>query len=264
MSLSGPVPHVPLRFLSGPSQVQPLSGPAPLRPLSGPAPLRSSPSQAPLRPLSGPAPLRSSPSQVQALSGPGPLRSSTNPPPLPLPAGAENIERVLITIIQGAVDFPDPIAQKTCFIILSKLVDLWGEEPSVEPASLRGPLVVFRAASDSTSCVPGGKDGLVGFLDFIYKHIVPACFLAPLKPTFDLTDAQTMLVRCHSLIDTFLEEGHLLSLRLSKFCKIKHKLVLFYIMSNLYCLYYLVYLMSFSPLPSDAVRMRTYIENDSS
>lgn len=40
----------------------------------------------------------------------------------------------------------------------------------------------------------GGKDGLVGFPDFIYKHIVPACFLAPLKPTFDLSDAQTVLV----------------------------------------------------------------------
>ncbi|KAK6292276.1 hypothetical protein J4Q44_G00368600 [Coregonus suidteri] len=40
--------------------------------------------------------------------------------------GVENIERVLFTIIQGAVDFPDPIAQKTCFIILSKLVELWG------------------------------------------------------------------------------------------------------------------------------------------
>uniref|UniRef100_A0A667YNQ4 Exportin-T n=1 Tax=Myripristis murdjan TaxID=586833 RepID=A0A667YNQ4_9TELE len=78
--------------------------------------------------------------------------------------GAENIERVVFTIIQGAVDFPDPIAQKTCFIILSKLVELWG-----------------------------GKDGMVGFPDFIYKHIVPACFLAPLKPTFDLTDAQTVL-----------------------------------------------------------------------
>lgn len=33
----------------------------------------------------------------------------------------------MFTIIQGAVDFPDPIAQKTCFIILSKLVELWGE-----------------------------------------------------------------------------------------------------------------------------------------
>ncbi|XP_036375883.1 exportin-T isoform X1 [Megalops cyprinoides] len=78
--------------------------------------------------------------------------------------GAENIERVLFTIIQGAVDFPDPVAQRTCFIILSKLVEHWG-----------------------------GKDGLVGFPDFIYKHIVPACFLAPLKPTFDLSDAQTIL-----------------------------------------------------------------------
>uniref|UniRef100_A0A8C5AYP8 Exportin-T n=1 Tax=Gadus morhua TaxID=8049 RepID=A0A8C5AYP8_GADMO len=78
--------------------------------------------------------------------------------------GAENIEKVLFTIIQGAVDFPDPIAQKTCFIVLSRLVELWG-----------------------------GEGGMVGFPDFIYKHIVPACFLAPLKPTFDLTDAQTIL-----------------------------------------------------------------------
>ncbi|TNM91451.1 exportin-T isoform X1 [Takifugu flavidus] len=78
--------------------------------------------------------------------------------------GAENVERVVFTIIQGAVDIPDPIGQKTCFIILSKLVELWG-----------------------------GKDGMVGFPDFIYKHIVPACFLAPLKPTFDLADAQTVL-----------------------------------------------------------------------
>uniref|UniRef100_A0A803TJA3 Exportin-T n=1 Tax=Anolis carolinensis TaxID=28377 RepID=A0A803TJA3_ANOCA len=78
--------------------------------------------------------------------------------------GAENVEHVLITVIQGAVDYPDPIAQKTCFIILSKLVELWG-----------------------------GKDGPVGFADFVYKHIVPACFLAPLKQTFDLADAQTVL-----------------------------------------------------------------------
>lgn len=35
---------------------------------------------------------------------------------------------------------------------------------------------------------------MVGFPDFLYKHIVPACFLAPLKPTFDLSDAQTVLV----------------------------------------------------------------------
>ena len=42
-------------------------------------------------------------------------------------SGAENVERVLVTVIQGAVEHPDPIAQKTCFIILSKLVELWGK-----------------------------------------------------------------------------------------------------------------------------------------
>lgn len=49
-------------------------------------------------------------------------------------SGAENVERVLVTVIQGAVEYPDPIAQKTCFIILSKLVELWGE---------RNPLFLF-------------------------------------------------------------------------------------------------------------------------
>ncbi|KAM8973124.1 exportin-T isoform 2-T2 [Pelodytes ibericus] len=95
--------------------------------------------------------------------------------------GAENVERVLFTVIQGAVDYPDPIAQKTCFIILSKLVELWA-----------------------------GKDGLVGFADFVYKHIVPACFLAPLKPTFDLADAQTVLAlsECAITIKTiYLKRG---------------------------------------------------------
>ncbi|TRY89702.1 hypothetical protein DNTS_025199 [Danionella cerebrum] len=94
--------------------------------------------------------------------------------------GVENIERVLFTIIQGAVDFPDPIAQKTCFIILSRLVELWG-----------------------------GKDGLVGFPDFIYKHIVPACFMAPLKPTFDLSDAQTVLgPECIQFLQEYLPSLH--------------------------------------------------------
>lgn len=98
------------------------------------------------------------------------------------------MERVVFTIIQGAVDIPDPIAQKTCFIILSKLVELWGETPG-GGGCLRQPGLSAHPLSSA-----GGKDGMVGFPDFIYKHIVPACFLAPLKPTFDLADAQTVLV----------------------------------------------------------------------
>jgi len=35
---------------------------------------------------------------------------------------------------------------------------------------------------------------MLGFNEFIYKHIIPACFMAPMKPTFDLTDAQTVQV----------------------------------------------------------------------
>lgn len=106
--------------------------------------------------------------------------------------GAENVERVIFTIIQGAVDIPDPVAQKTCFIILSKLVELWGETPSMWLSDLE------CVVCSHVLCFAGGKDGMVGFPDFIYKHIVPACFLAPLKPTFDLADAQTVLVSLSS------------------------------------------------------------------
>ena len=41
----------------------------------------------------------------------------------------------------------------------------------------------------------GGSNGLNGFGEFIYESIVPASFVAPMKSTFDLNDAQTILVR---------------------------------------------------------------------
>lgn len=39
----------------------------------------------------------------------------------------------------------------------------------------------------------GGQDNPEGFIDFLYKNILPACFMAPLKPHFDISDAQTLL-----------------------------------------------------------------------
>ncbi|XP_074646295.1 exportin-T-like [Tubulanus polymorphus] len=77
----------------------------------------------------------------------------------------QNLQQVLMTVIQGAVELPDPVGQKMCFSILKKLVEVWG----------------------SNEC-------LAGFGEFIYKNIIPACFLAPMKPTFDLSDGQTVLV----------------------------------------------------------------------
>lgn len=76
----------------------------------------------------------------------------------------EDLHQVLLTLIQGGVEFPDPVAQKISFNILRKLVELWG-----------------------------GSDGLNGFRQFIYDSIVPASFVAPMKSTFDLNDAQTIL-----------------------------------------------------------------------
>lgn len=79
----------------------------------------------------------------------------------------------------------------------------------------------------------------MGFPDFIYKHIVPACFLAPLKPTFDLSDAQTVLVSPDPTTST----GSIA------------------VMSQLFPCSLIGPL---SPSPPDAVRVRPHAEDDSS
>lgn len=40
----------------------------------------------------------------------------------------------------------------------------------------------------------GDKNGFNGFEDFMFKNILPACFIAPMKPSFDLSDGQTVCV----------------------------------------------------------------------
>ena len=36
--------------------------------------------------------------------------------------------QVLMSVVQGAVEFPDPVAQKNCFVILRRLTEAWGEK----------------------------------------------------------------------------------------------------------------------------------------
>ncbi|XP_069101295.1 exportin-T-like isoform X2 [Argopecten irradians] len=92
----------------------------------------------------------------------------------------QNLHDVLVTIVQGAVDLPDPQSQKMCFSILRKLVDCWG----------------------------GQDTSIPGFLEFIYDSILPACFMAPFKPTFDLNDGQSSLAlgECALCLKTILEK----------------------------------------------------------
>ena len=47
---------------------------------------------------------------------------------------------------------------------------------------------------DAISLSPGSEGVLPGFVEYTYKHILPACFLAPLRATFDLNDGYAFLV----------------------------------------------------------------------
>ncbi|XP_071513224.1 exportin-T-like isoform X2 [Panulirus ornatus] len=82
------------------------------------------------------------------------------------------LQQVLMSVVQGAVEFPDPVAQKNCFVILRRLTEAWGVKDAGPP----------------------------GFVEFLYTQVVPACFLAPLKTNFDLNDAQTILALHESVM----------------------------------------------------------------
>eukprot|EP00795_Rhopilema_esculentum_P002275 gene2275-17888_t len=78
--------------------------------------------------------------------------------------GADSIKTILYSVVQGAAEIPDPQGQKNCFVILGKFIDLFGDEMN-----------------------------WMGFKEFTYENILPACLVAPLKPVFDLNDGQCFL-----------------------------------------------------------------------
>ncbi|CAL4069597.1 unnamed protein product, partial [Meganyctiphanes norvegica] len=85
---------------------------------------------------------------------------------------ANVLNQVLMSVVQGAVEFQDPVAQKNCFVILRRLTEAWGEKDLGPPQ----------------------------FVEFLYTQVVPACFVAPLKTSFDLNDAQTILALHESVM----------------------------------------------------------------
>ncbi|XP_065350513.1 exportin-T-like [Cloeon dipterum] len=75
-------------------------------------------------------------------------------------AQVQATEQLLNTVVGGSVELTDPVAQRTCFTILKRLVELWG-----------------------------GRADKLGFQQYM-EAIVRACIVAPLKLTFDLSDTQ--------------------------------------------------------------------------
>ncbi|UYV62672.1 XPOT [Cordylochernes scorpioides] len=95
-----------------------------------------------------------------------------------------------------------PFVQRI-FEVLTRPVEANDQEAQREKLLLQRNYYAFIAAIVTNNVVEaitdkGGNDGVPEFLEFIYQSIIPACFMAPLKESFDLTDAQTAkaLVEC--------------------------------------------------------------------
>ena len=63
--------------------------------------------------------------------------------------------------------------------------------------------------------ISGSGEAVSGFVEFMYEHILSACFAAPLKLTFDLNDGHASLVKFCVLIKTVFELAVILSFFLS-------------------------------------------------
>ena len=73
-------------------------------------------------------------------------------------------------------------------------MDVWGKY--VQP--------ILMAVSSCVVLLPlpsAPDDAMPGFVDYMYKNILPACFLAPLRPSFDLNDGTAFIVSYFTYID---------------------------------------------------------------
>jgi len=97
---------------------------------------------------------------------------------------------IILAVIQG---------QKICFGILKKLLECWGER-----LSYCNVIMIMWCHFDHV--ISGQSQQVAGFMDYVYKTIIPACFIVPMKSTFDLNDGHTFLVStdCYIRVDVLL------------------------------------------------------------
>ncbi|CAG8571231.1 11366_t:CDS:10 [Funneliformis mosseae] len=86
------------------------------------------------------------------------------------------LENILQSVVHYASDLVDLPSARTAFSILLKTVTLWGSP-----------------IQTSTNNVDSGRS-LPGFEQFMYEHILRICFEVPMKPAFNITDGQSVLV----------------------------------------------------------------------
>ncbi|RWS27432.1 Exportin-T-like protein [Leptotrombidium deliense] len=73
------------------------------------------------------------------------------------------LEKVLMSVVQGAVEFPDVTTQKSCFLVLKKIIDLQDSAPQLK--------------SENGSSFKENQF----LVEFMYKTVIPACFYAQLR-----------------------------------------------------------------------------------
>jgi len=85
------------------------------------------------------------------------------------------MEQILITVFQGSVDFPDAVTQRICFQILRKFVEFFANSSQLAANESEG-----KGAEKEVKSI-----GSHEFVQFIYKSIIPACFVAPIRHNED-------------------------------------------------------------------------------
>ena len=117
---------------------------------------------------------------------------SNLPIPSHAPVNASHLNKILQVVLEGCGNTNDFSISKICFLIMGKFVEKWA----------------------------GTAEGaLPGFNQFVYEHILKACFTVPMSPDFDLKDAaavaalneicnlqKTILLKCGIEYMAFLNE----------------------------------------------------------